>query len=140
MLEVLVAVVVLAIGLLGLAALQITGLRYLATANQSYLASLQVYDMADRMRANPIGVLNGDYNAISGIGSDPGCVSTSCTPALMAGTDAYQWNTANAALLPGGAGTVANNGNLFTITVTWNEPASFGHATQAASFSVSFQP
>lgn len=140
LLEVLVAVLILSIGLLGIAGLQITGLRYAAAANIQYVASLQVLDMAERMRANMAGVTAGAYNSISGIGSDPGCISSSCSPSQMAATDAYQWNSTNARVLPSGTGTVTSNGNLFTINISWNEPAGLGTAPQARSISVTFQP
>ncbi len=140
LLEVLVAVVVLAIGLLGLAGLQISGIRYLAAANMDYQAMLQAIDMAERMRANPVGVTSGAYSNISGIGSDPGCISTSCSPSGMAQTDAYQWNTLNSQLLPSGAGTVTANGNLYQITITWQAAMSFGSAAQQQTFTLSFSP
>lgn len=140
LLEVLVAVAVLAVGLLGLAALQISGLRYISASNMRYQAMLQAIDMADRMRANMAGVNAGSYSNISGTGSDPGCISTSCTPSGMAATDAYQWNTTNAQALPNGTGTVTQNGTLYVITVSWTEPSGFGTAAQTQNFSMSFTP
>jgi type IV pilus assembly protein PilV len=140
LLEVLVAVLILSVGLLGIAGLQVTGLRYASAANMQYVASLQVLDMAERMRANMAGVSAGAYNSISGTGSDPGCISSSCTASQMAATDAYQWNTANARVLPSGTGTVTRNGSLFTINISWNESSGLGTAPQARSISVTFQP
>lgn len=51
--EVLVAVLVLSIGLLGLAALQIAGVRANDSAQLRTEATLAAYDVADRLRANP---------------------------------------------------------------------------------------
>lgn len=51
--EVLVAVVVLSIGLLGLAALQITGVRANDSAELRTTATLAAQDVADRLRADP---------------------------------------------------------------------------------------
>lgn len=121
LLEVLIALVLLAVGLLGIAGLQITGIRYAHNASLRYQAMLQVVDMADRMRANQLGLDAGSYNNISGTGSDPNCISSGCTPAQMAQTDRFEWNTTNARTLPSGAGTIVNNGNRFTITVSWRE-------------------
>lgn len=123
LLEVLIALMILSIGLLGIAALQLNGLRTAHDASLRYLAVLSAYDIIDRMRANSVGVAAGAYNSISGVGSNPGCISTNCTPAQMAATDAYQWNTNNAQSLPSGAGTVtgAGTGSVFVITVTWTE-------------------
>ncbi|MBY0545389.1 MAG: type IV pilus modification protein PilV [Gammaproteobacteria bacterium] len=140
LLEVLIAVVVLAIGLLSLATLQITGLRYIGDSNFHYSAMLQSIDMAERMRANPVGLSDGAYASISGAGTDPGCITTFCSPSAMAATDAYQWNTLNAQLLPNGAGTVTLNGNTYTIAITWTEPAGFGTANQDQTYSLSITP
>jgi len=54
--EVLVAVLVLTSGLLGLAALQVTGLKATGSAQLSTLASLAAYDAIDRLRADPLSV------------------------------------------------------------------------------------
>ena len=139
LIEVLVAVVVLSIGLLGIAGLQIAGIRYTYDANLRYQAAMQASDMTDRIRANRQGMIAGNYNGISGPGSDPGCISTSCSVAQMAQTDQFQWNASNAALLPGGAGTVVGDGTNFTVTITWNEMTATGPAAQTYSVVVRLQ-
>ncbi len=121
LMEVLVTVVVLAVGLLGLAGLQAAGQR---NAHQAYLRSQAVvlaYDILDRMRANPAGVQAGAYDAIQGPVSDPGCIQAGCSPTLLAQHDAYQWQQAIAGALPAGQGTVSRNGNRFRVTVAWDE-------------------
>jgi type IV pilus assembly protein PilV len=153
MLEVLIAIVVISFGLLGLAGLQAVGLKNNQTAYLRAIATQQAYDMADRMRANRAGVYAassvGSYDNITGVGSDPGCISTGCSTANMALYDQYAWNTANAALLPNGAGTVTGAGGtpstLYTIAVTWTEACSTGETsctsgTITRSFSTSFLP
>ncbi len=52
LLEILVAVLVLSIGLLGIAGLQVTGLRFNHSAYARTQATLLAYELADRMRAN----------------------------------------------------------------------------------------
>jgi len=148
LLEVLVALLVLSIGLLGLAALQASGTRYVHGSYLRSQAVIQAYDMADRIRANLPGVQAGDYTDLSGIPSTHSdCTSSSCSAAQMAQFDLWQWNTANAALLPAGAGTVtiaANTGGcvvancICTITVDWHEVEQTG--TVAKTFSTTFQP
>lgn len=126
--EVLIAVVVLSVGLLGLAGLQATGQR---NNHSAYLRSQAVffaYDMVDRMRANMQGVTLGGYNAISGTPADPGCIATGCVPALLAQYDAYQWNTELKQHLPSGQGTVTAVGSLYTVTVMWDDDHSGGGA------------
>lgn len=135
LLEVLVAIVVLSLGLLGLAGLQAASLRNNQTAYYRGIATQQAYDMADRLRANLAGVRAGDYNALTGTPSNPSCFTTGCTTtADMAATDYFQWNTVNAALLPNGVGTVvceggapgvactaATGNRVFNVTVMWTE-------------------
>lgn len=137
LLEVLVAIVVLSIGLLGLAGLQASSLNNNQTAYYRSLATQQAYDMADRIRANLAGVRAKNYNNLTAglpVGN-PDCFSAACSAANMAISDHRHWNTVNAALLPGGNGTVvcadgpasadctASTGNwIFDITVTWIEP------------------
>lgn len=118
LIEILVSVIVLALGLLGLASLQANSTRYNHSAYLRSVAVSQANDMIDRMRANQNGVDNGDYNGVSGIPSNPGC--TSCTSAQTAQRDLFEWNTTNAALLPSGQGTIAVAGNHMNITVMWD--------------------
>ena len=53
LIEVLVSVLILAIGLLGAAALQLNSLKYTDSSTMSSQASFIAYDMMDRIRANP---------------------------------------------------------------------------------------
>ncbi len=138
LLEVLIAVVVLSIGLLGIAGLQLSALRFTHNAELIYQAALQANDMVERIRANSVGMQNGDYNSISGTTSDPGCIETNCTTSQMAQTDHYQWAKANEALLPEGVGTVVGNGTNFTITVNWIELEMAGPVTH--SYELVIQP
>jgi len=140
LLEVLIALVLLAVGLLGIAVLQLTGIRYAHNANIRYQAMLQAVDMSDRMRANADGIAAGSYNSISGTGSDPGCISSGCTPAQMAQTDRYEWNTTNARVLPNGLGTVVNSGNRFTITVSWREMEGLLTSSTTQQIQLVFEP
>ncbi|WP_166360345.1 type IV pilus modification protein PilV [Pseudomonas akapageensis] len=58
LIEVLVSLFILAVGLLGAAALQLNALKYTDSALMSSQASFIAYDMMDRIRANPMA----DYN------------------------------------------------------------------------------
>ena len=121
LLEVLIALVIFSFGLLALAALMAKGLQYNTSALHRSYASMQAYDMADRMRANQIGITDNNYNLISGAGTDPACITTGCTAAQMAQYDGWAWNSTNAALLPSGSGSVTTDGTTYTITVTWDD-------------------
>lgn len=149
LLEVLIALLVLMAGFLAVAGLQSVSLSNNHSAFLRSQAVIQAHDMSDRMYANTVGVAAGSYNAISGIpGSPPNCLTNvgagheslatlSCTPAQMATFDAFEWNTANALLLPSGAGTVSGPSNgVYTITLTWVEQEADGTATKSFAFQV----
>lgn len=127
LLEVLISVVVLSIGLLGIAGLQAFGQQNNHSAYLRTQATALAYDMIDRMRANKVGVAGGNYNAVDTTTTtyaNPGCASgTTCSAALMAQYDAYDWQTSLASQLPSGNGQVvgAGSGSVFTITVMWND-------------------
>lgn len=124
LLEVLVAVVVLSIGLLGLAGLQASGLSQNNTAYQRTQATLLAYDMLDRMRANFEGVRLGYYNDFTGSSqTDPNCFSTGCTVQQLAQYDNYAWGKQLSDTLASGHGTVSGGGlnTTFTITVMWDQ-------------------
>ncbi len=124
LIEVLVTVIVLAIGLLGLAGLQLSGLRYTHSAYQNSQATIMTNDIIDRMRANRLMAESGAY--IIAVGSDPSAISclgigADCSPAAMAQADLYEWKQAIAALLPAGDGAVQQNGSSFIITIQWDD-------------------
>lgn len=138
MLEVLISVVVLSIGLLGIAGLQATGQRNNHSAYLRSQATALAYDMIDRMRANQAGVTSGAYNAINtttNTYTDPGCITSGCSTAQMAQYDMYEWQTQLAARLPSGNGIVAGNGagTNFTVTVMWDDDRNGSGSTTCGS-------
>lgn len=120
LLEVLIALVVLSIGLLGIAGLQGIGLRSSHGAYLGSQASLLAYDMADRIRANPQTLATYD-------GFDSAAVDCAAQPATpLAAADLAQWACTIEALLPNGSGTIAGvagaDGTIrYTITVEWED-------------------
>jgi type IV pilus assembly protein PilV len=111
LLEVLVAIVILAIGLLGVAGLQATSIRNNQSAYLRSQATLLAYDVIDRMRANTTLARAGSYSvAFGSSGSGSG----------MAGIDITEWKTTLAQLLPSGDGSVTVDlaGNA-SIVVRW---------------------
>jgi type IV pilus assembly protein PilV len=137
LLEAMIAVILVSLGFLGFARLEIGGL---VAANSGLLRSNAIYlsyQMTDRMRANLPGVQAGAYDSMTGSPSSPGCVASSCTPAQMAQNDYYEWNQEAAALLPSGVAVVCHDstpedgtpgspacdgvGDAFTVKVWWSE-------------------
>ena len=126
LLEVLIALVIFSFGLLALAALMAKGLQYNTSALHRSYASTQAYDMADRMRANRLGLESPYYYSDINppAGDPPSCLcdkDCSCDKEAMATFDAWQWNSYNESLLPSGSGSVSKTGDTYTITVTWDD-------------------
>ena len=141
LLEVLIAVVVFSIGLLGAAMLATSSVKNSHNAYLRSQASLLADSMVERMRANPAGVWSGDYaGTLASGGSLPSCGAGSpgsgCQPADVAGRDRTVIGGLVAAQLPNGAGkiTCATSGDAgnnqtgiapvngsCTIQITWAE-------------------
>jgi len=124
LIEILVTVIVLAIGLLGIAGLQLTGLRYNHSAYQRSQVIVMTNDITDRMRANRTVALTGAYDiAIGGAAAAALCegVGANCSSNAMAGADLAEWKQALSNNLPSGDGSIVRNGAIFTITVQWDD-------------------
>lgn len=131
LIEVLIAMLVLSIGLVGLAALQMTSLRNSLSAYHRSQATQLAYDMADRMRANVANAQLGEASVYvtqtppSSASEQTLCTTTGCTPAQMAEQDLFEWNAELVDILPNGLGNIETLGLIenraFTVTVTWND-------------------
>ena len=141
MMEVLIALLVLSIGILGLATLQSIGLKYNHQSYQRTQAVLQVYDMADRIRANSPGKVAAYDNLTSTPGiTTPGTncngFGVTCTFANRASYDIDSWGISLEANLGAGAsGSVTRQAGtpIHVITVNWTEnnvPKSFVYEAQ----------
>lgn len=107
LIEVLVAAIVMAFGLLGLAAMQARGMQNTQSADFRSQATVLAYDMSDRMLANLAGWREGDYDAPTGANNGcSGSKATACTASQLAAHDMYEWTSLLAATLPDGQGTV----------------------------------
>ena len=139
LLEVLIAVLVLSIGLLGVASLQLYGLRYNQSAYLRSQATILAYDIIDRMRSNTDAVTAGSYDNIdtNTLPTDPACISVGCTTVQLADHDIREWGsyfTQAPPLVPDGRGTVTRAGSRFTVTVQWNETTSTTNTSQQVSY------
>lgn len=137
LLEVLVALLVFSIGLMGVAGLQLLGVSHSRDAYFRTQALTLSYDIADRMRANLDAVDSGDYDGISGT-LNTSCRSTSgCTSAQMAADDVALWKQLLAGLpsaegivcidktFKDGTGSAAaacdGTGNQYVVKVWWDD-------------------
>jgi len=124
MVEAMVALVVLAVGMLGIAGLYVTTLRSGGGAIYRMQAVNLASDLADRIRANR--TANLAYLGPAANNNCYGAGAVDCVPALMAANDLLVWQTQVAVMLPAGNGTLnvaagaaATDPFTYTITITW---------------------
>ncbi|MDA1073997.1 MAG: type IV pilus modification protein PilV [Proteobacteria bacterium] len=95
LMEVLVAVLVMGVGVLGITGLQMLSLQNNRAALMRTEAVQQAYDMLDRIRANPgvgaAGVAYGGLDMGDAPPSAQNCVSNNCSPAQMVQFDQAMW-------------------------------------------------
>lgn len=154
LIEVLVAVLILGLGLLGLASLQAAGLSNNQSAYNRSQAAQIAYDITDRMRTNRsatgsyITTFMAPQTATCRTGSQPcaDCSSAAnmCSPAQLAQKDLYDWNSALATTLPNGVGNISRAGNICSVTVSWTENRDENadntvDASDVSSFTLRFQ-
>jgi type IV pilus assembly protein PilV len=132
MIEVLVALLVLSVGMLGLAGLQAAGMRYNQDAYLRSQASLMAQDLIERMKLNRA-------NAPSYVTADPtgGCATAGGTPANQMQADMVAWCGQVTTMLPAptGAGTVpvtlARNTNEYSVVMRWYDRTSNSDQVQS---------
>jgi len=132
--EILIAVLVLSIGLLGVAGLQLFGVRYSQGAMLKAQATVAANDIIDRMRTNTQAAINGSYDGTVGISirlSAQTCATRvdGCSSADQAAQDRFEWDRL-VDQLPSGRGTVARNANTFTVTLNWHEQSTTAETRQ----------
>jgi len=134
LIEVLVSLVILAIGMLGIASMLMISHKANASSTLRQQAIQSAYNIIDRIRANRQAAINGNYtvsNIVSSgqptLPSSPStnCTTTTCSTTQLATYDTWQWLTTDVTQLPNGCGsiTTAPSGinTLITITVQWDD-------------------
>jgi type IV pilus assembly protein PilV len=122
LIEVLVAVLVLSIGLLGVAAMQATALRNSQSSLERSQGVMHVYTILDAMRANPQAARSGGY--------DMGLTCAVPAAGNLIANDQRAWIGAlQQNLGPTACGQVACNAGLCTITVQWDDSRGSGGST-----------
>jgi type IV pilus assembly protein PilV len=141
LIEVLVAVVIFSLGVLGIALMQLKGAQYTKQSGSRTVAVVQARSLADAMRANPAGVygvanqsliaaqnglLTGSYYLYNGTTapSPTGCGNPACIQAkndLLAWIAQMQASTvAGTGAVPMGSVVVNKNTGTLTIVSSWN--------------------
>jgi type IV pilus assembly protein PilV len=119
MIEVLVALLILSIGLLGLAMLQGKTMRVNTDAMFRSQATLLANEIIESMRTNTKGAGNGLYVASAKPSACGSC--TDSNGALTANNDLISWYNAQEQTLPSPTSSITYAGGKYTITMQWNE-------------------
>jgi len=121
--EVLIALVIMSVGMLGIAGLYVQSMQAGRTSMLRHHAVTLAGDVADRIRANPRAGI-----AYEGPGVDGTCVSgvVDCDEVTMAGHDIMLWEQQADDTMPAGDVEIifddSGNPPLYTINITWSEP------------------
>lgn len=115
MIEVLVSVVIISVGLLGIAGLQLMAMRNSQGALQDSLATMYTYSILDSMRANVTAARDGDYN-----------VNEMCDApepdGLVEADQAFWIDAVQEQLGPSACGTIeCDDDDLCTVTIEWSD-------------------
>lgn len=157
LIEALVAFLILSVGMLGIASLQIISLKAGHTATLRTLAVIKAEEMFERIRNNPVALDTANaasYAVLAGDpGTDNGCNVSSgavqmCSLTQIAQDDIYHWKKDLKNSLPNNSGTTAsivvvpkNVGVLpaatVTITINWQERNQETQTMDTMSYSVS---
>jgi type IV pilus assembly protein PilV len=94
LIEIMVAIVVLSLGMLGVAGLHLVSLRNAHGSGMRDVATQLAYDMTDRMRANLEGVNKGHYDPGATTPAANDCYKTTptCDPQQLAALDLDAWS------------------------------------------------
>ncbi|MBT8091910.1 MAG: type IV pilus modification protein PilV [Gammaproteobacteria bacterium] len=126
LIEVLIALIIMSVGMLGIAGLYVQGMQAGRTSVFRHNAVTLAGDVADRIRANPSALAGAAYAA--GVGADKNCVDggENCSPANMAQHDIGLWEQQATRSLPNGTVQINLDDSVspptYEIVVTWDEP------------------
>ncbi len=125
MIEILITVLVLAIGILGVASTQVVSLQMNSQSQSRSQAVLLAEDLLDRIRANSDNLGAYALAQDDAQGADGGDCDTSFVPANanVAANDIAAWENSLACLLPEAERTVAVDlfTNVVTVTIDWDQ-------------------
>jgi len=128
MVEVIVALVIIAISLMGTAALQLTAMRVNKGGQLRNQAVFLASDLVERMETNTAVAVTGGY-VVAATGNPPAlskaCDDGPCAPAALAAYDLSIWQNNVSKILPSSTWavtqTIAGDPSTYTITISWRE-------------------
>lgn len=124
--EVLIALVIMSVGMLGIAGLYVQSMQAGRTSMFRHHAVTLAGDVADRIRANP--TATNAYAASTGANNNCVLGGVNCSPTQMAANDIFLWKIQAQDTLPSGDVTIVLTPAagaippIYQITISWNEP------------------
>lgn len=144
LIESLVAIVIMALGILGILGVQMRTLTDTSTTVRRAQAIRLIEDLSERMRVSPNALLSikdyeSGYDEKGSAMTASDCANTACTPAQQAKYDLKQWKTTVEQTLPGGLAsiflapgeTVDTNRRQLGVIIAWRENEREGTKTDA---------
>lgn len=156
LIEVLIALVIFSIALVGVASLMTISMRGNHNGYLRSQASILTVDIVSRMQANLAGLWQGEYNGIIANGTTNCDLTSKCTPAQLADFDTESWYRSLQQILPNSTGTIVcdnetlpvgvlNSGlwvayppfpGICRITISWNEVNEQGSDEQTVKMTI----
>lgn len=141
LIEVMVAMILLVIGVLGAASMQLNALKYSQTSGARTQAAFLAYSIVDMMRANSVAAKANKYNiALQATPVDTGSIASK---------DLVAWNNSVKGQLPSGTAAVLRQPQLnaagqtvdvVTVTLQWDEGRVGGNSNNSAESAAAASP
>jgi len=134
LLEVLIALLVLSVGLLGIAGLQTVSLRFNHQSYERTQATVLISEIFEKIAANPVAARGGSFDPVLDTDTSAsfsyGPCPTSCTPAQLAAFDLFRWKLSieDPRRLAQGRGAIRRipdpdgpTAHVYEVTINWVE-------------------
>lgn len=133
LIEVLIAVVILAVGLLGMASLTLSSLQSSQGASLRSQASALAGDLGERLRANRDFAIDNDTDYLLAAGegatAKPACIdgNNGCNESDQAQRDLFEWRTALTNNIPGSTAVITKpSDRQYLLVLSWSEAGNRG--------------
>ncbi len=141
--EILVAMLILSISLLGMAGLQIVSLQSSSGALSRSQATMLSYDLVERIRRNDEVVSNyvDLFEKLPDMPNSPDCLDGGCTSLELADEDFLQWLAELNQSIPGATAELSQPvaaEQRFRLSIAWSE-SQFGNNNTNMSYEMSFE-